>query len=93
MNDLSINYEETINLGKEVMNKGDELGEIIFKIQNIIAELQMSWQGEDANRFLNNLEEETNEMKNLSITVNEIGLLIQRVANTYQNIATNNMNL
>ena len=93
MNDLNINYEQTLNLGKEVMNKGDELGEIIFKIQSIIAELQASWQGEDANKFLNNLEEETNEMKNLSLTVNEIGLLIQKIANTYQTIATNNMKL
>lgn len=45
MNDLNINYEETINLGREIMNKGDELGEIIFKIQSILASLQMSWQG------------------------------------------------
>lgn len=92
MDGLSINYEETINLGREIINKGDEVGEIIFKIQSIISELQVYWQGEDANKFLNVLEEDTNEMKKLSTAINEIGLLLQKVANTYQNITYNNMN-
>ena len=92
MDGLSINYEETINLGREIINKGDEVGEIIFKIQSIISELQVYWQGEDANKFLNVLEEDTNEMKKLSTAINEIGLLLQKVANTYQNITYTNMN-
>ena len=92
MDGLSINYEETINLGSEIINKGDEVREIIFKIQSIISELQVYWQGEDANKFLNVLEEDANEMKKLSTAINEIGLLLQKVANTYQNITYNNMN-
>lgn len=92
MNDLSINYEETLGLGKEIMNKGDELNEIILKIKNILSELQLSWQGEDAKKILSKLEEETNEMKNLSLAVNEIGILIQSVATGYQSITYNGIN-
>lgn len=93
MNDLIINYEQTFGLGKQIINKGDELNEIILKIQSVLAELQVSWQGEEANKILNNLEEETIEMKNLSFSINEIGMLIQTVAASYQSITFSDINL
>lgn len=92
MNNLNINYEETINLGINVTNKGEEIDEIVLKIKNVIEELSISWQGEDASRFLNNLNEQLDDMQKLSIVINELGQLIQKTASDYKQVSLNNMN-
>ena len=93
MNGLNINYDEVINLGSQIFNKGDEFGEIVEKINGVLNELSTCWQGEDANRVLNNLSDECKEMKQYALCINEIGLLLQKVANRYQSISYGNNDL
>ncbi len=93
MNGLNINYDEVINLGSQIFNKGDEFGEIVEKINGVLNELSTCWQGEDANRVLNNLADECKEMKQYALCINEIGLLLQKVANRYQSISYGNNDL
>lgn len=90
MNGLNINYDEIITLGNQIFNKGDEFNEVISKIESVINELSISWQGADAFKVLNELSEECKEMKNYALCINEIGLLLQRVANRYQSISYGN---
>jgi len=92
MNNSIINYEETIRLGMQIVDKGDEFNEIVLKIQNTINELEYVWQGEEAKTFFDGINEEIEDMRLLAISINEIGVLLQKVANTYQQITFNNMN-
>lgn len=91
MNNSIINYEETIKLGLQIVNKGDEFSEIVLKIQNTINELEYVWQGEEAKTFFDGINEEIEDMRLLAIAINEIGVLLQKVANTYQQITFDNM--
>lgn len=91
MNGLNINYEQTILLGKEIMQKADEFNDVINKIEEKIFELNEVWKGEDANNFINDLSNDTKEMKKYSMSINELGLLLQKVANTYSEISNNNI--
>lgn len=91
MNGLNINYEQTILLGKEIMQKADEFNDVINKIEEKIFELNEVWKGEDANNFINDLSNDTKEMKKYSMSINELGLLLQKVANTYREISNNNI--
>ena len=93
MNNSIINYDETINLGIQIVNKGEEFYETVLKVQNTINELQYVWQGEEAKSFFDGMNEEIENMKSLAIAINEIGNLLQRVANTYQQITFNNMTM
>lgn len=90
MNGLNINYDEIITLGNQIFNKGDEFNEVISKIESVINELSISWQGVDSVKVLNELSEECKEMKNYALAINEIGLLLQKVANRYQSISYGN---
>lgn len=87
MNGLNINYDEVIALGSQIFNKGDEFNEIVQKIDSVLNELSLCWQGEDATKVLNELEDECKEMKQYALCINEIGLLLQKVANRYQSIS------
>lgn len=91
MNNSVINYEETVNLGIQIVNKGDKFNETVLKVQNTINELEYVWQGEEAKAFFDGINEEIEDMKSLAIAINEIGNLLQRVATTYQQITFDNM--
>lgn len=90
MNGLNINYDEVIMLGSQIFNKGDEFNEVVLKVEGVLNELSTYWQGNDATKVLNNLSEECKEMKQYALCINEIGLLLQKVANRYQSISYGN---
>lgn len=90
MNGLNINYDEVITLGSQIFNKGEEFGEIVEKINSVLNELSTCWQGEDATKVLGKLTDECKEMKQFALCINEIGLLLQKVANRYQSISYGN---
>lgn len=91
MNNSIINYEETLNLGMQIINKGEEFHDTVLKVQNTIDELQYVWQGEEAKAFFAGMNEELEDMKSLAIAINEIGNLLQTVATTYQQITFDTM--
>lgn len=91
MNGLNINYEQTILLGKEIILKKDEFDDVIKKIEETLLELNSAWQGEDATKFIDDLYNDTQEMKQYSNAISEFGLLLQKVASTYQQISNNNL--
>lgn len=90
MNGLNINYDEVITLGSQIFNKGDEFNEVVLKVEGVLNELSTCWQGADATKTLNNLSDECKEMEQYALCINEIGLLLQKVANRYQSISYGN---
>lgn len=90
MNGLNINYDEVITLGSQIFNKGDEFNEVVLKVEGVLNELSTCWQGADATKTLNKLSDECKEMKQYALCINEIGLLLQKVANRYQSISYGN---
>lgn len=93
MENLIINYDETINLGVQIVNKGEEFNDIVLKIRSVLDELETAWSGEDAEAFFNGIYEEIEDMKLLAISINEIGTLLQKTASAYQSITFESMNI
>lgn len=91
MNGLNINYEQTILLGKEIMSKAEEFDDVIKKIEEVLENLKLVWQGNDATKFIEELTNDTMDMKSYYNVINDIGILLQSTAQMYQNISNNNM--
>ena len=63
MENIIINYDETINLGVQIVNKGEEFNDIVLKIRSVLDELETAWSGEDADNFFALISEEIEDMK------------------------------
>lgn len=90
MNDLNINYGETISVGNQVTTKGEEFSELLNKIKTVNSELKTYWEGTDASKYTNAVEQQAAYMEQLAATVNEIGSFLVKVGNAYQEAMENN---
>ncbi len=90
--DLKINYSETISVGNQVTEKGNEFQDLLNKIKNVNSELQTYWEGNDASKYSNSVAEQAEQMQKLAETINEIGAFLVKVGNAYQEACENNAN-
>lgn len=90
MNDLNINYGETISVGNQVTTKGEEFSELLNKIKTVNSELKTYWEGTDASKYTKAVEQQAAYMEQLAATVNEIGSFLVKVGNAYQEAMENN---
>lgn len=84
MNDLRINYSETISVGSNVVTKGGEFTDLLNKIKAANNELQTYWEGSDASKYTGAVAEQAQTMQNLAETINEIGEFLIKVGNAYR---------
>ena len=89
---LNINYEETRNVGNQLMSRCSEFEQLLVKINNINSQIAQCWSGNDANKYFATVNEQMQYMKQLAITINEVGNYLIRVSNAYQQAAQNNSN-
>ena len=66
MNDLRVNYSETISVGNNVTTKGGEFAELLNKIKATNSELQTYWEGSDASKYSGAVAEQAQYMQQLS---------------------------
>ena len=90
--DLNINYDETISVGNQVNEKGNEFKEVLTTIRNINNELQGYWEGSDATKYTNAVAEQAAYMDELAKTINQMGDFLIKVGNAYKEVSENNAN-
>ena len=88
--DLKINYGETITVGNQVSNKGNDFQELLNRIKAVNTELQSYWEGQDASKYTTAVNTQAEEMQKLINTVNEIGQFLVKVGQAYQEAAESN---
>ena len=92
MDGLKINYSETISVGNQVTEKGGEFQELLNKIKATNSELKTYWEGSDASKYSNAVEQQAEYMQQLTDTINEIGSFLVKVGQAYQEACKNNAN-
>ena len=90
--DLRINYQETISVGNQVSVKAEEFKNLLSRIRNVNSRLETAWQGTDASKYTNAVEEQTVYMDKLGEAMNEIGNFLVKVGNAYQEASQANAN-
>lgn len=89
---LSINYDETRNLGNQVITKAQTFGAQVTNVNNLNGEMSQVWTGPDANKYLSAVSEQVQYMKELASTIELIGNYLVNVGNTYEKAAMDNAN-
>ncbi len=90
--DLKINYDETISVGNQVQTKGSEFQSLLNQIKTTNQDLKAAWEGQDASKYANAVEEQAQSMQKLCDTINEIGEFLVKVGQAYQKAAEENAN-
>lgn len=90
MNDLVIDYEKTMTLGTQVIDKGTEFSTLLTKIKNINTELATYWQGQDASKYSDKVATQAEYMQQLANTIDEIGAFLQQVSTAYKKAMDSN---
>jgi WXG100 family type VII secretion target len=90
--DLTINFEETIAIGNQVIAKAGEFQVLLNNIKSANQQLQTSWQGQDASKYSQKVAEQAVTMQKLIETINEIGEYVVSVGKAYQEVSENNAN-
>ena len=92
---LNVNYEELDTISSTIMSQGNEFSDLLVEIKNQNAKLQEAWAGSDASAYTSKVAMQAVEMDKLVSTIQEIGVFLQNVSNTYrdtQNRITNAIN-
>ena len=84
--DLSIDYNQTRQLGNNILEKGNEFSEVLSKIISENDNLKNSWKGSDAEKYTNAVAAEIENMKILKKSINEIGEFLIKAANAYERV-------
>ncbi len=89
---LNINYDETRNIGNQLIAKADEYSSLINNIKNTNSEIAGFWSGADATKYFQAVSEQEAYMQQLASVIAEIGGYLIRVSNAYEDASTNNAN-
>ncbi len=84
--DLSIDYNQTRQLGNNILEKGNEFSEVLSKIISENDNLKNSWKGSDAEKYTNAVAAEIENMKILNKAINEMGEFLINAANAYERV-------
>lgn len=88
--DLRIDYAQTRNLGNNVSTKGDEFKNLLSKVKSANESLRSYWEGKDAIKYANQVEEQAKVMDQLAATIDEIGRYLVRVGDAYEKVSQQN---
>ena len=84
--DLSIDYNQTRQLGNNILEKGNEFSEVLSKIISENDNLKNSWKGSDAEKYTNAVAAEIENIKILNKAINEMGEFLINAANAYERV-------
>ena len=84
--DLSIDYNQTRQLGNNILEKGNEFSEVLSKIISENDNLKNYWKGSDAEKYTNAVAAEIENMKILNKAINEMGEFLINAANAYERV-------
>ena len=89
--DLSIDYAKTRALGNAIIEKGNDFGTILGKINAENSNLRTYWKGEDASKYINAVTDQIENMKTLRASIDEIGQYLIDAANAYERVNESNL--
>ena len=88
--DLRIDFEQTRNIGNQLISKADAFSALLRNIDSINTQISQSWAGADAQKYLGAVEEQAKYMQLLSSTISEIGNYLIGVSASYQEASESN---
>lgn len=87
---LKINFDELKSVSSVVGHKGEEMQELLTRINQINNELKSEWEGQDASKYSLAVEEQAKTVQKLINTINEISQFLSKASDTYRQVMEDN---
>ncbi len=87
---LNVNYDETRQVGNNIIAKSQEFGTLLNKIKTTNDQLAEVWKGSDAQVYTSKIEEHANEQKKLNASMQEVGEFLVKAGNAYEETMESN---
>lgn len=84
MDRLNVKPEELKAIGQKIRSDGENFQNLLREIRNHNSNLQVSWKGEDADKYTQKIAEEAKVMDNLAESIDNIGLFLTQIAEAYE---------
>lgn len=89
---LKVNFDELKSVSANVGHKGEEMQELLTRINQINSELKTEWEGQDASKYSAAVEEQAKTVQKLINTINEISRFLAKASDTYRQVMEDNAN-
>lgn len=89
--DLSIDYAKTRALGNAIIEKGTDFANLLSKVNTENSNLKNYWQGADADKYIDAVTSELENMKSLTKSIEEMGQYLIDAANAYERVNESNL--
>lgn len=90
MAQLNINYEETKTTGKSVVNEATDFKKLLSEIRSLNSTLKTYWQGNDASKYTERVDDQAATMDLLGQKIEDIGNFLQQVGKAYEDAMSAN---
>ena len=92
MANLSIDTEELISTGNQIVSKSEEFQGLLKKVISLNEQLKVEWQGKDAAAYAQTVSEQAMSMEKLGQAISKIGADLTANGRMYKQIEEENMN-
>ncbi len=89
MAQISMNPEEAINYGNQIIQNASTYNSEINKIYSIVGDLKTNWTGSAAQRFTDNIESFKADYQKFGQLINDFGELLLAIGKDYKNLEEN----
>lgn len=86
---ISMDPEQAISYGKQIIQNSTSYNSEINKIYSIVGDLKQTWQGSAAQRFVDNIESFKVDYEKFGKLINEFGELLVAIGKDYKNLEEN----
>lgn len=89
MAQISMDPEQTIQYGNQIIQNSSEYNAEIKKIYSIVEDLRTTWTGSAAQRFTDNIESFRADYEKFGQLINDFGELLVAIGKDYKNLEEN----
>ena len=89
MDNIYIDYEQGLVLGRKIQKEADDLMTLLHSIKEVQEKLQPILKDSNDEKYLNNIINQTKFMDKLAETIEETGNFLVDVSTAYQDVAEN----
>lgn len=86
---ISIDPEQAISYGNEIIKDATSYNEEIKNIYNIVTDLKATWTGSAAQRFTDNIESFKEDYEKFGKLINDFGELLVAIGKDYKSLEEN----
>ena len=86
---ISMDPEQAISYGNQIIQNSTSYNSEIKKIYSIVSDLKATWTGSAAQRFVDNIESFKADYEKFGQLINEFGELLVAIGKDYKNLEEN----